>query len=85
MSDIRYTQRNNVDRGDLRVQVIARGANTPIKNARIEISYSGDPDSKLEEVNTDASGLAEQVTLPAPPLEYSMEPQEEHNLLQTNL
>lgn len=76
MPDIRYTQ-NNVDQGELRVQVIARGASTPIDNAKITISYSGDPDSTIEEVNTDASGVAEQVTLAAPPLEYSMQPQQE--------
>ena len=76
MSDIRYTQTNNVDQGDLRIQVIARGRNTPINNAKISISYSGDPESAVEEVNTDASGLSESVTLDAPPLEYSMEPSE---------
>ncbi len=76
MSDIRYTQTNNVDQGDLRIQVIARGRNTPIDNAKISISYSGDPESAVEEVNTDASGLSESVTLDAPPLEYSMEPSE---------
>lgn len=76
MSDIKYTQANNVDRGDLRIQVIARGGNTPIDNARISISYSGNPESTVEEVNTDASGLAEPVALDAPPLEYSLEPSE---------
>ena len=76
MSDIRYTQTNSVDQGDLRIQVIARGRNTPIDNAKISISYSGDPESAVEEVNTDASGLSESVTLDAPPLEYSMEPSE---------
>lgn len=75
MSDIRYTQ-NNVDQGTLKVQVVGRGENVPIQNARIAISYSGDPDSRLEEVNTDESGMSEQVTLAAPPLEYSMEPSE---------
>lgn len=76
MSDIRYAQTNHVDEGDLQIQVIARGVNTPIRNAKISISYSGDPESTVEEVNTDASGLSESVTLGAPPLEYSMEPSE---------
>lgn len=53
MPDIRYTQNNNVDQGELRVQVVARGVNNPIQNARVTISYTGDPESKLEEVNTD--------------------------------
>lgn len=77
MSDIRYTQTNNIDRGDLRIQVIARGASTPIENAKISISYSGEPDSTLEQINTDNSGLSETVALSAPPLEYSMEPSEQ--------
>ena len=75
MSDIAYTQ-NNTDQGELKIQVTARGSNRPITNARVAISYSGDPDSIVEEVNTDASGMSEQITLPAPPLEYSMEPGE---------
>ncbi len=76
MPDIKSTQMNNVDRGDLRIQVIARGASTPINNAKIAISYSGDPESTMEEVNTDESGIAEKITLAAPPLEYSMQPSE---------
>lgn len=78
MPDIRYAQNSdNLDRGDLRIQVIARGTNVPIKNAKIAISYSGGPEGTIEEVNTDESGLSEQVSLGAPPLEYSMEPREE--------
>lgn len=77
MPDMKGTQTNHVDEGELRVQVIARGASTPIANAKVSISYSGDPDSTVEEVNTDASGLADKVALDAPPLEYSMEPSEE--------
>lgn len=76
MPDIRYTQ-NNVDQGKLRMQVTARGTNAPIRNAKISISYSGNPESKIEEVNTDASGSSEQVTLATPPLEYTMEPMQE--------
>lgn len=75
MSDIAVTQ-NNVDQGELKIQVIARGTNAPIENATISISYSGDPESMIEEVETDASGMSEQITLAAPPLEYSMEPGE---------
>lgn len=76
MPDIKSTQMNHVDRGDLRIQVIARGANTPIENARIAIFYTGDPESTMEEVNTDESGIAEKVTLATPPLEYSLQPGE---------
>ena len=61
MSDIAYTQ-NNTDQGEVKIQVTARRSNRPITNARIAISYSGDPDSIVEEVNTDASGMPEQIT-----------------------
>lgn len=79
MSDIVVTPNNNnsnVDQGALKVQVVARGANVPIQNATISITYSGDPKSTIEEVETDASGMSEQIALAAPPLEYSMEPSE---------
>lgn len=82
MPDIRYTQTDNVDQGALKVQVVARGVNNPIQNAKITISYSGDPEGTVEEVSTDTSGMSEQVTLDTPPLEYSMEPSERHKLLQ---
>lgn len=38
------------------------------------ISYTAEPEGAIEEVTTDDSGQTETVTLPAPPLEYSMEP-----------
>ena len=75
MPDIRSMQ-NNVDQGTLKVQVIGSGTRIPGQNARITISYSGDPEGTLEEVSTDDSGMSEQITLAAPPLEYSMEPGE---------
>ena len=84
MSDIAYTQ-NNTDQGELKIHVTARGSNRPITNARVAISYSGDPDSIVEEVNTDASGMSEQITLPAPPLEFSMEPGEEQPFSQYSI
>lgn len=76
MPDIRETQSNNVDQGALKIQVIGTGSSSPIRDARITISYSGDPEGTVEEVNTDDSGMSEQIALAAPPLEYSMEPGE---------
>lgn len=65
---------NAVDRGNMRVNVVDRTTNRPIMNATVDISYTGQPDSVIEELSTDESGLTETVSLPAPPLEYSMEP-----------
>lgn len=65
---------NNIDTGYLEVDVTSRDDNTPISDATVTISYTGDPDSVIEELTTDSSGQTAQIGLDAPPLEYSMEP-----------
>ena len=76
MPDIKYAQTEAVDKGSLKVEVLTNRTRRPIEGARITISYSGDPDSTVEEVSADDSGMSEKLTLDAPPLEYSMEPSE---------
>lgn len=76
MPDLTFTQNNQIDKGTLKVGVVERRGNTPIRDATINISYTGEPNSTIEEVNTNASGMSEELTLDAPPLEYSMEPSE---------
>ena len=76
MPDIKYAQTEAVDKGSLKVEVLANRTRRPIEGARITISYSGDPDSTVEEVSADDSGMSEKLTLDALPLEYSMEPSE---------
>ena len=44
------------DQGRLRLSVLAADRSQPIDNASVTISYSGDPDSIIEEANTDSSG-----------------------------
>lgn len=69
-------QQNNIEKGKLRVSV--RGEDgQPIENARVQISYTGEPDSVIEEIRTDSSGFTPELELDAPPLEYSMSPVEE--------
>lgn len=77
MQNMRYLQSDAIDKGKLRVDVTSTREGVPIEDARIEISYTGDPESNLEEVNTDESGQTETLELSAPPLEYSMEPSEQ--------
>ena len=61
--------------GEHCVSVLLTGdTNQPVQNARVEVSYTADPESVLEVLDTDNSGLTEDVGLAAPPLEYSMEP-----------
>ena len=61
-------------RGLLQVNVVNIQNNFPIQNARVTISYKGDPQSPVEQVVTNSSGQTEQVALSAPPLELSLEP-----------
>ena len=56
------------DQGRLRLSVLAADRNQPIDNASVTITYSGDPDSIIEEANTDSNGQLPELTLPAPPL-----------------
>ena len=63
--------------GDLMVSVTSSLGFIPIKNATITISYSGDPDSVIETLTTDESGLSNTVSLPTPSLSLSTEPSEE--------
>lgn len=66
---------NNPDTGFLQVVVRTRVGAVPISNATISISYTGEPNNIIEEVSTDSLGRTEDVALAAPPLEYSLEPE----------
>lgn len=70
-------QQENIDIGQYQVTVSDRLNNRPIENARVRISYTGAPDSTIEEVATDSSGRTPVIELKTPPLEYSMEPVEQ--------
>lgn len=65
----------NTDSGALRLNVISSLGQIPIEGATVTISYSGSPDDVIQELTTDISGLTPTVELPAPPLEYSLEPE----------
>ena len=62
------------DKGSLKVSVTDRLTDRPVDNAVVDISYTADPSSMIEELTTDSDGQTEEIILPAPPLEYSMEP-----------
>ncbi len=68
-------QTEQTDRGGLQVTVQS-ARNIPISDAVIDISFTGDPDNILEEVQTDEAGRTEVIELPAPPVEYSLQPSE---------
>ncbi len=73
-------------RGLLQINVVNIRNNFPIENAKVTISYKGQPQSAIEQVETNSSGQTAQVSLPAPDVEYSLEPgiiqpYSEYNLL----
>ena len=66
-------QGGSESRGSLQVVVLSEN-NRPVENARVQISYTGEPDNVLEELVTNSSGRTEPINLLAPPLEYSLNP-----------
>lgn len=70
-------QQENVDKGQLQITVVNSENGRPVENAVVRISYSGDPESTVEELRTDESGKTPVLDMKTPPLEYSMEPVEE--------
>ena len=71
------TQQENIDRGTLQITVHSKTDNRPVENALVRISYTGDPNSIIEEVRTDSSGNTPVLQLKTPPLEYSLNASEE--------
>ena len=70
-------QQDQTDQGKLKVSVFTEDGTRPIENALVKISYTGESDQTIEEVQTDSSGQTPVLDLKTPPLEYSMEPGEE--------
>ena len=77
--NIRYLQNDTTDEGNLQVNVETPSGRLPIEDARVSISYTGEPDNQIEQVMTNSSGQTEQIELRTPPLEYSMEPSEQQD------
>ena len=72
-SYLKYAQ-NSDSTGELQVNVTSADDNRPIPDATVSISYSGEPDSVFEELHTNSSGNTDNIAVPTPPLDYSMEP-----------
>lgn len=62
------------DRGRLQINVTSDRNSNPIADADIRISYTGVPESTLEQLRTNSSGQTETIELAAPPVEYSLNP-----------
>ncbi len=72
MSDIKTMQ--TFEKGKLQIKVTTAVGAEPIPDAKVTISYTGNPTQTIEEIQTDISGQTETIELNAPPLELSMEP-----------
>ena len=55
--NIRYLQNDTVDEGSLQVNVETPSGRLPIENAKISISFTGDPDRQIEQVETNSSEI----------------------------
>lgn len=65
---------NHIDRGRLQINVSSMGNSRPIPDAQVSISYTGVPESPIEQLTTNSSGQTETIELDTPPLEYSINP-----------
>ena len=74
MSDLVSMQQNRPDTGSLLVNVSSLISSRAVPDATIQIMDGEQPDQVIEELTTDSNGQTETIELPAPPLEYSMEP-----------
>lgn len=71
-----HAAQDTPDRGLLQVNVVSSENNFPVENATVSIADSNTPEQILEELTTDSSGQTEEISLPAPPLEYSQQANE---------
>ena len=61
------------EKGQLQINIISEINSYPISDATINIAYTGVPDSQVEQLTTDSSGQTETIDLNAPPVEYSLD------------
>lgn len=62
--------------GTLQISVVSSIGLIPIQNANVTISYTRDPSQILATYTTDENGQIPAITLPAPDVEYSLEPEQ---------
>lgn len=73
MSNFHAHQLDNMDIGKLKMQITSSISSFPIEDASINISYTGVPENTIEQLKTDSNGQTETIDLAAPPIEYSLE------------
>lgn len=68
-------QMGTQDFGRFRCRITTAGV-LPIENATISISSPSNPSVTIEQLTTDSNGLTGEIELPAPPVDYSLAPNE---------
>ena len=71
-SSIHALQNELPDRGELQITALT-DRNLPVPDARVSVSFTGDPDQVLETTQTGSDGRTESLILSTPPIEYSLE------------
>lgn len=71
--------------GRLNVNVYMGAVGTPAENAIVKITSSDDPSGEMEQLVTNSSGRTEVITLPTPPTEFSMDPEQEQPFRRYNI
>lgn len=74
MQPVYPTQVSTQSTGRLFVHTTSFLGSRPVAGAKISVSLTGDPESTVETAVTNASGQIVPIELPAPPIDYSMEP-----------
>lgn len=82
--NLRATQ-DNIDTGFLQINAISENNQIPVKNATIQIASTGNPENTIEVLETDANGKTPNISLDAPPLEYSLEPSDNQPYSEYNI
>ena len=77
MNAFNATAQDTPDKGRLQINITSDITAYPVSGASISISYTGVPDSPIEQLKTDSSGQTETIELDAPPLDYSLDSRSE--------
>ena len=76
MDFIKPFQTETPDEGSLIIVVNSTLGPIPVENAFVTVSYNEDSTNIIQNLTTDSSGRTKVIFLPAPPLEYSLTPNE---------
>lgn len=75
----------NIDKGYLQINTVSESNQIPVRNAKIEIASTGNPNQTIEQLETDSDGKTTNIELDAPPLEFSLTPSDNQPYSEYNL